>query len=133
MSRAYSAPACAYLAFVCVFVSLLVLADTACLRQRVVLARAPCARMPCTCLRVTLLYLCVCFLCTWSTSSIAVTTKYIYMYIYMSAYAIVYFKTICECIRESVFIRPMSIAGVPFDSVRHFRATLLLYTTCMRL
>jgi len=27
----------------------------------------------------------------------------------------------------------MSIAGVPFDSVRRFRATLLLRTTCMRL
>jgi len=34
----YNAPACAYLAFVCVFTSLLVLADTARLRQRVVLA-----------------------------------------------------------------------------------------------
>jgi len=30
-------------------------------------------------------------------------------------------------------IGPRSIAGVPFDSVRRFRATLLLRTTCMRL
>ena len=28
---------------------------------------------------------------------------------------------------------PRSIAGVPFDSVRRFRATLLLRTTSMRL
>ena len=61
--------ACAYLAFVCVFASLLVLADTVCLQDLVVLARAPCARMPCTslCLRV-------CFVCTWSTYSIAVSS-----------------------------------------------------------
>jgi len=64
---AFSAPACAYLAFVCVFA----LADTACLRERVVLARAPCARVSCICLRMPLLCLRVCFLCTWSTSSIA--------------------------------------------------------------
>ena len=49
---AYSAPACLYLAFVCVFASLPVLADTACLRERLVLARAPCAQIPCTFLRV---------------------------------------------------------------------------------
>ena len=57
----YSAPACAYLAFVCVFAILLVLADTARLRQRVVLVWVPCARLPCTCLRVPLLCLRVCF------------------------------------------------------------------------
>jgi len=51
----------------------------------------------------------------------------------MFAYANVYFKTICECIRQSIFIGPTSIAEVPFDSVRRFRATLLLRTTCMRL
>ena len=50
----------------------------------------------------------------------------------MSACANVYFKTICECIRWSIFICPRSIAGVPFDSVRRFRATLLLCTSCMR-
>ena len=38
---ACSAPACAYLASVFVFASRLVLADTACLRERVVLARVP--------------------------------------------------------------------------------------------
>jgi len=58
---AYSAPACALLAFVCVFTSLLVLADTACLQERVVLARAPRTRMSCTCLRVLPLCLRVCF------------------------------------------------------------------------
>jgi len=43
---AYCAPACAYLAFVCAFASLFVLADTQCLRARVVLARVPFARVP---------------------------------------------------------------------------------------
>ena len=33
---------------------------------------------------------------------------------------------------QPTFMCPMSIAGVPFDSVRRFRATLLLRTTCMR-
>jgi len=42
-------------------------------------------------------------------------------------------SSICECIRQSIFLGPRSIAGVPFDSVRRFRATLLLRTTCMRL
>jgi len=32
-----------------------------------------------------------------------------------------------------IFIGPRSNARVPFDSVRRFRATLLLRTTCMRL
>ena len=50
-----------------------------------------------------------------------------------SAYANVYFKIICECIRPKIFIGPRSIAGVPFDSARRFRATLLLHITCMRL
>jgi len=54
-------------------------------------------------------------------------------FVYMSAYANVYCKTICKCIRQSIFIGPRSIAEVPFDSARHFRATLLLRTTCMRL
>ena len=49
------------------------------------------------------------------------------MYIYMSAYAIVYFKTICECTRQSIFIGPRSITGVPFDSARRFRTSLLLH------
>ena len=43
----------------------------------------------------------------------------------MSACANVYFKTTFKC--------PRSIAGVPFNSVRRFGATLLLRTTCMRL
>ena len=34
-------------------------------------------------------------------------------------------------VRQSIFIGPRSIAGLPFDSVRRFRATLLLRTTCM--
>jgi len=42
----------------------------------------------------------------------------------MSGYANVYFKTICECIRQWIFTGPRSIVGVPFDSVRRFRATL---------
>ena len=71
---AYSATACAYLAFICVFASLLVCADTACLRQRVMLVRAPSAQIPCTGLRVPSLCLLVYFVCTWSTSSIAATT-----------------------------------------------------------
>jgi len=40
--------ACAYLAFVCVFARLLLWADNARLRERVVLARVPPARRPCT-------------------------------------------------------------------------------------
>ena len=51
----------------------------------------------------------------------------------MSSYTSVYFKTICECIRQSIFICPRSITGVPFDSVRRFWATLLPRTTGMRL
>ena len=31
------------------------------------------------------------------------------------------------------FMCPRSIAGVPFDLVRRYRASLLLYTTCMHL
>jgi len=50
-------------------------------------------------------------------------------FVCMSAYANVYFKTICECIRQKIFMCPRSIAAVPFDSVRRFRATLLLRTT----
>jgi len=46
------APACAYLALVCAFASLLVLRDAVYQRALVVLARAPCARVPCTCLHV---------------------------------------------------------------------------------
>jgi len=53
---AYSVPACAYLASVFVFASLLVLADTACLPERVVLARVPRARTACICLRVPSLF-----------------------------------------------------------------------------
>ena len=41
------------------------------------------------------------------------------------ANANVYFKTTFMC--------PRSIAGVPFDSVKRFRASLLLHTTCMHL
>ena len=33
---------------------------------------------------------------------------------------------------KSIFVCPGCIAGVPFDSVRRFRSTLLLRTTCMR-
>jgi len=33
---------------------------------------------------------------------------------------------------KSIFLYPVSIAGVPFDSVRRFRPTLLLHTTCVR-
>ena len=33
---------------------------------------------------------------------------------------------------KSIFICPGSIAGVPFDSARRFRPTLLLHTTCVR-
>jgi len=54
-------------------------------------------------------------------------------FVCMSAYANVYFKTICECKRQKIFMCLRSIAGVPFDSDRRFRATLLLRTTCMRL
>ena len=34
---------------------------------------------------------------------------------------------------KTIFMRLRSIAGVPFDSVRRFRASLLLHTTCMHL
>ena len=34
---------------------------------------------------------------------------------------------------KTTFMCPCSITGVPFDSDRRFRATLLLRTTCMRL
>ena len=34
---------------------------------------------------------------------------------------------------KSIFMCPRSTAGVPFDSARRFRASLLLLTTCMRL
>jgi len=44
----------------------------------------------------------------------------------MSAYAQVYFKQSCECIVNQYSISPRSIAGVPFDSVRRFQASLLL-------
>jgi len=47
------------------------------------------------------------------------------LFVYISAYANVYFKTTSMC--------PRSIAGVPFDSVRRFRASLLLHTTFMHL
>jgi len=33
---------------------------------------------------------------------------------------------------KSIFLYPESIAGVPFDSARQFRPTLLLHTTCVR-
>ena len=55
------------------------------------------------------------FMCVWSYSS----------FVYESAYANVCFKT------TSMY--PRSVAGVPFDSVRRFRASLLLYTTFMHL
>jgi len=42
-----------------------------------------------------------------------------------SQYANIYVK--------SIFIGPGSIAGVPFDSVRRFWASLLLHTTCVHL
>ena len=58
------------------------------------------------------LLLCICVL--FSSSVVCI-----------SAHANVYFKTTLKC--------PRSIARVPFDSVRRFRATLLLRTTCMRL
>ena len=45
-------------------------------------------------------------MCVWSCSS----------FVCISAYANVYFKTTSMC--------PRSIAGVPFDSVRRFRASL---------
>jgi len=35
-------------------------------------------------------------------------------------------------LRLRISSNPRSIAGVPFDSARHFRATPLLRTTCMR-
>ena len=47
------------------------------------------------------------------------------MRIFSSLYANIYV--------ESIFICLGSIAGVPFDSVRLFRASLLLYTTCAHL
>jgi len=34
---------------------------------------------------------------------------------------------------HAIFLCPRSNAGVPFDSVRRFRSTLLLYNPCMRL
>jgi len=48
---------------------------------------------------------------------------YYLSFVCISAYVNVYIKTTSMC--------PSSIAGVPFDSVRRFRATLLLRTTCM--
>ena len=41
-------------------------------------------------------------------------------FVCMSAYANVYFKTICECKRQKIFMCLRSIAGVPFDSDRRF-------------
>jgi len=55
------APACEYLAFVCTFISMLVLTDNPYLHACVVLVRATCVRVPCTCLRVLSLCLRVCF------------------------------------------------------------------------
>ena len=49
------------------------------------------------------------------------------MRISSSQYANIYVES------ESIFIYLGSIAGVPFDSVRRFRASLLLYTTCVHL
>ena len=40
---------------------------------------------------------------------------------------------VCVYLRLRISSHPRPIAGVPFDSVRRFRATLLLHTTCMRL
>jgi len=43
----------------------------------------------------------------------------------LPTYKYIHFKTTFMC--------PRSFAGVPFDSVRRFRAALLLHTTCMHL
>jgi len=37
------------------------------------------------------------------------------LFVCIFAYALVYFKTICECIIKSISIGPMSIAGVPLS------------------
>ena len=50
----------------CVFTRLLLLVDTTCLWERVVLVRVPRARRPYTCLRVSFLCQRMCFVCTWS-------------------------------------------------------------------
>ena len=63
----------------------------------------------------------------------SICVLFYFSFVCMSAYANVYFKTICECIRPSICIGPRSSAGVPFDSVRRFWATLLMRTSCMRL
>jgi len=59
-------------------------------------------------------------------------------FVCISAYANVYFKT--TIIEQNIKIIPLQnnitcpryIAVVPFDSVRRFRATLLLRTICIR-
>ena len=40
---------------------------------------------------------------------------------------------VCVYLRLRISSHPKSIAGVPFDSVRRFRASLLLRTTCIHL
>ena len=49
----------------------------------------------------------------------------------MFVYCVLFF--VCVYLRLRISSHPKSIAGVQFDSVRRFRATLLLRTTCMRL
>ena len=47
-----------------------------------------------------------------------------------------FYLTTCVCVChlfQTTFMRPRSIARVPFDSVRRFRASLLLHTTCVHL
>ena len=40
---------------------------------------------------------------------------------------------VCVYLRLRISSQTESIVGVQFDSVRRFRATLLLHTSCMRL
>ena len=42
-------------------------------------------------------------------------------------FLVCFYVCVCECTRQSIFIGPRSITGVPFDSARRFRTSLLLH------